>query len=78
MISRAYNRNSKHKTFAEKSCMGKVPHKSMLAAEYIFDRMSGKNSHLLEIYKCSFCEYYHIGHNKLKDGSAKNKKVETK
>lgn len=64
--------------YIEKSCLGKVQHKSFLAAEYILDRMNGKNSHLLEIYKCSFCEYYHIGHNNPKNASTKSKKVERK
>lgn len=51
---------------AKKSCLGKVQHKSMLAAQYILDRMGGKDSHLLEIYKCTFCKCFHIGHNKPK------------
>jgi hypothetical protein len=71
-------RQSKKKRFslrhAKSACYGKIPHKSMLAAQYILDRMSGKRSHLLEIYKCQFCKTFHIGHNRLLDT---NNKVKT-
>lgn len=52
--------------FAKKACLGKIKHKSMLSAEYILNRMGGKNVHLLEIYKCVVCNFFHIGHNKPK------------
>ena len=54
--------NSQH---AKNACYGKIQHRSMLAAQYILNRMNGKNSHLLEIYKCPFCKTFHIGHNRL-------------
>jgi len=51
-------------------CFGKDKHKSKLAADFIFDnfnevrskKMSKKTS-ILEVYKCEFCGYWHIGHN---------------
>lgn len=49
---------------AKKMCCGKIKHKSRLAAEYIFNQMNGKDSHLLEIYPCPFCKFHHIGHNR--------------
>jgi hypothetical protein len=49
--------------YAKSSCYGKIQHKSMLSAQYILDRMNGRRSHLLEIYKCQFCKTFHIGHN---------------
>lgn len=49
---------------AKSACLGKVQHKSMLGAEYTLQRMNGRDSHLLEVYKCHFCKFYHIGHNR--------------
>lgn len=63
---------------AKKSCLGKIQHRSRLSAEYVFLRMNGKDSHLLEIYQCVFCKFYHIGHNKIKDENSKSKGMENK
>lgn len=57
---------------AKRTCYGKIKHKSWLAAEYIFNQMRGKDSHLLEIYSCPFCKKYHIGHNKQKEEKYEN------
>lgn len=56
----------KRHSLAKKMCFGKIKHKSWLAAEYILSQMKGKDSHLLEIYPCPFCEFHHIGHNRKK------------
>ena len=57
--------NSKKKVFGgrERACLGKVKHKSMLAANYVFDRMRGKGCHQLEVYPCPYCKFFHIGNN---------------
>lgn len=47
----------------KKGCFGKVKHKTKLAAEYVFDEMRGRHSGILSIYKCAFCNFYHIGHD---------------
>lgn len=47
----------------KKGCFGKQQHKTKLAAEYVFDRMNTKHSSILVIYKCKFCNYWHIGHD---------------
>jgi hypothetical protein len=52
---------------AKSMCYGKIKHKSMLAAQYTLDQMNGKDSHLLEIYPCPFCQGFHIGHNRKKE-----------
>lgn len=56
-----------NKERAKSACYGKIQHRSMLAAQYILDRMNGKRSHLLEIYKCPYCKSFHIGHNRFLD-----------
>lgn len=58
-------KQQKSLALAKKACLGKVKHKSMLAAEFVLNRMKGPNSHRLEIYKCKFCHWYHIGHNNI-------------
>jgi len=52
---------------AKKACLGKVKHKSMLAAEFVLNKMKGPNSYSLEIYSCRFCNFFHIGHNHKKE-----------
>lgn len=42
----------------KKACLGKIKHKYLTSAQYVFDRMDEKN---LSIYKCEFCGFYHIG-----------------
>lgn len=66
----------KQKMFGIKSsCSGKIKHGSMLAAQYILDNMitRDKKSHLLEVYKCRFCNKYHIGHNNSEEINTKKK-----
>jgi hypothetical protein len=70
---RSNNPKARH-ALAKRACYGKIQHKSMLAAEHILNRMNGKNSHLLEIYKCPFCKFFHIGHNSLKEENSKIRK----
>jgi rubrerythrin len=62
-----------NKERAKSACYGKIQHRSMLAAQYILDRMNGRKSHLLEIYKCPFCNTFHIGHNRLLEVNNKSK-----
>ena len=71
--SRQQKKKYKSLGHAKKACLGKIQHRSMLAAQYIFDRMYGNGSHLLEIYKCSYCKTFHIGHNKAKEAEFKRK-----
>lgn len=64
---------------AKKACFGKIAHGSMLAAEFILSRMGGKDSQLLEVYKCPFCDKYHIGHDwKKSDGPVKKNQYDSK
>lgn len=66
------SRKSKHSLkFAKKACLGKIKHKSMLSAEYVLNRMYGRDVHLLEIYRCVICKNFHIGHNNLKINESK-------
>jgi len=53
----------KNLELAKKACFGKIGHGSMLAAQFILDKMGGKDGALLGIYKCQFCDKYHIGHD---------------
>lgn len=50
----------------EKStCLGKVKHKSMLAAQEVLDIMEikrGRKGEEINIYTCQFCGDLHIGH----------------
>lgn len=45
-------------------CLGKTAHKTMSSAQYALDNMERNHGHDLEIYKCTFCKFYHIGHAK--------------
>ena len=67
-------RSRKKLDHAKAACLGKQKHKSRLAAEYVLNRMNGKDSHLLEIYKCQFCGFEHIGHNKKNKNTIENDK----
>lgn len=51
-----------------KSCDGKIAHDSKLSAQYYLDELTSNRN--AEIYKCKFCEKYHIG-------KAKKKKLKT-
>lgn len=53
----------------KRQCLGKVAHKTLSSAEYVLDRMRAVGE-ILEIYKCTFCKQYHIGH---KPGTNKKK-----
>lgn len=67
----------KEKEIMAKTCLGKVKHKSRLAAEYYLDHIHKRGKYNLEIYNCPFCKFFHIGHNKKLDPLRKNKKSET-
>ena len=45
-----------------KMCDGKTQHKSLLAAEYVLNQY--RNDSTIGIYKCPFCKFHHLGHNK--------------
>ena len=55
---------NKQKIIQSKSCDGKVRHKSRTAAEYVLSgmKLSNDKNRPLEIYYCTFCKNYHIGH----------------
>lgn len=55
------SKKSWRQEFRKKSCDGKVKHKSMLSAEFILNQM--KPDPKLNIYKCIFCQSYHIGNS---------------
>ncbi len=63
---------------AKRMCLGKIKHKSMLSAEYVFYAMGRRNNNLLEIYKCPLCHYFHIGNNNKKNEDSKNTRVAKK
>lgn len=48
----------------KQSCLGKIGHRSRLGAEYVLSTMKPEPD--LSVYKCEFCELYHIGHSKNK------------
>ncbi len=58
----------------KKTCDGKYKHKSMISAEYQLQKTP--RSENVEIYKCPFCKYLHIGHSRKKKRNKpkKNKK----
>lgn len=45
-------------------CLGKIKHKTLSIAEMVLANMNISHDHILEIYPCSFCKTYHIGHKK--------------
>lgn len=54
--------NKKERTnFRKKSCDGKIKHESYLAAEYYLYNISSRSEEV-EIYKCIFCNKFHLGH----------------
>ena len=57
-------KKNKSLEIAKKMCLGKIKHGSILAAEYVKDKMRGRETHLLKIYKCKFCNGFHIGHDR--------------
>jgi len=73
------NLSKKEMELAKKSCFGKVGHGSRLSAQFILDRMGGKDGHLLDIYECKFCNKYHIGHDwKKAEGLVKKNQYDSK
>ncbi len=51
---------SKNSLVKSRSCIGKTKHKSY--ADALQERKNINCSGKIDIYKCSFCYYYHIGH----------------
>ena len=49
-----------------RSCLGKIKHNSTLAAQNHLDelRVIAKTPHLLDYYKCQYCDGYHCGNNR--------------
>lgn len=47
-----------------KACAGKVQHHNQLSAQYFLDTLHTKS--YADIYKCSYCGFYHIGTSKEK------------
>lgn len=52
-------RDEKWEIRRKHGCDGKVKHKTLLAAEYYLNSMPPNK--YLTIYKCEFCNCYHIG-----------------
>ncbi len=71
------SKNYKIDTIEKKGCFGKDKYKSKLAAEYVFDNFKGRANAILEIYKCTFCNNYHIGHNKKHELASKQNEKRT-
>lgn len=49
--------------FERRSCLGKIKHNSILAAQNHLDELKavGNNPHTLNFYHCQFCKGYHCG-----------------
>jgi hypothetical protein len=47
-----------------KCCAGKVRHRSVGAAEAHLRALAKIDSRSLEVYHCTFCKQWHVGHNK--------------
>lgn len=58
----------------KRACLGKDKHKSELAADYVANNFKGRNNPTVEVYKCAFCGFWHIGHNKKHELAKFNKK----
>lgn len=43
-------------------CLGKIPHETLLSAEYAINKWRNTKGEIMEIYKCEHCKKYHIGH----------------
>jgi hypothetical protein len=52
----------------DKGCLGKVRHHTRRDAMQVKKNMikKDKKHKRLAVYKCGFCEYYHLGHDKFK------------
>lgn len=55
-------KNKKDLDTYKNKCAGKIAHTTLSSAEYILSRMKLKPNEIMEIYKCKFCDNYHIGH----------------
>jgi len=53
----------------DSSCEGKRKHETFRAAE-----MERRKDKSLTIYKCPFCQYYHVGHKMAENRTRKPKK----
>lgn len=52
-------------SYRERSCEGKIPHRSKHSAKLEkkrLKRMAGKPLRDLVVYKCVFCRKFHLGH----------------
>lgn len=67
MTKKKRSDNTQRFALEKRGCFGKIQHKSRLAAEFILSRMRGRDSATLEVYKCKYCTYFHIGHNRKKE-----------
>ncbi len=66
-INEIYNNKKQPKPITDhekKGCLGKVKHKSELAARHQVDHdmKEVKKPHKYDYYKCEFCGYWHCGH----------------
>lgn len=43
----------------KRACLGKKQHKHKTGAEFVLEQMNDSN---LNIYRCRYCGFYHIGH----------------
>lgn len=48
------------------SCDGKVKHIAMTTAEIAAQETKPKRGHYMEVYKCEFCDHFHVGNKSLK------------
>lgn len=71
MTKKKRSDNTQRFALQKRGCFGKIQHKSMLSAEYVLSRMKSKKSGILGIYKCTFCDFYHIGHDNKKENYEK-------
>lgn len=46
----------------ERSCEGKFPHETKDQAKAHMANLIRKGNVLLEVYRCMWCEKYHVGH----------------
>ena len=63
----------------KKGCLGKIQHKSYLAATYYLETMHKKTNNTkdpLVVYQCKYCKFYHLGHNKLENANREHRQEE--
>lgn len=66
-------RTTREQEIMRKMCLGKIKHKSRLAAQYYIDHIPHRDKSTLNMYDCPFCKGIHIGHNKDLDPMKKEK-----